>query len=132
MARLLCALVLAGVFAGPAVSATRPVAVIASPYPLVCGQATGLIKVAFTPTVRVPRTIARAAVTVNGRTPSSVKVGGRTVSVTVARKPGITCLSIVMGRLTIVFAPRAGLDVGTAGVAAVSHGTQVYKARISA
>ena len=131
MARVLCALVLAGVFAGTA-SAARPVTVTAPAYPLVCGQATGLIAVTFPAGVRLPRTIAPAAVAVNGRAASSVKVDGRTVSVTVARKPGVTCLSIVMGKLTIAFAAGARVDVGTARTAAVTHGARTYKARISA
>jgi hypothetical protein len=131
MARILCALVITGAIASPACAATaKRVTVTAQRYPLVCGQATGLIKVLFPAAVRVPRKIPAAAVTVNGRVASTVTVAGRTVSVIVPKKPGLTCLSIVLGKVTIKFAPRANLTVGTARTATVIH-VQSYAARVA-
>ena len=119
MARVFCALALGGIFAATAfAAAARTVTVTAQDYPLVCGQATGLVQVVFPASVRLPAAIEPSAVAVNRRAASSVSVHGRTVRVRVARKPGVTCLSVVLGKLTITFAPRARVDVGTARSAA--------------
>lgn len=132
MARIVCALALAGAFAGSVLAATStPTTVTVRDYPLVCGRATGLFEVVFPVAVTVPARIPAAAVTVNGRAASKVSVSGRTVSVTVPRRPGLTCLSIVMGKLTIAFAPRAHVVTHTARAAKVVRLPRTYAARLS-
>jgi hypothetical protein len=128
MARILCALA----FAGTAlVSGTHAVTVTAQGYPLVCGRVTGLVEVEFPKVVHLPRTIPPGAVTLNGRPASSVSIDGRSVTMIAARPPGVTCLSIVLGRLTIAFAPRAHVDVGTARTAIVVRAARTYRARVA-
>jgi hypothetical protein len=132
MARILCALALAGAFAGSALAATTaPIRVTVRDYPLVCGRATGLFKIVFPAAASVPARIPAAAVTVNGRVAAKVAVTGRTVSVTVPRRPGITCLSIVLGKLTITFAPRAHVVAHTARTAKVVRLPRTYAASVS-
>lgn len=132
MVRTLCALVLAGAFAATAVAATvRPVKVTVRGYPLVCGRPTGLLHVVLPATVGVPRAIPATAVTVNGIVASKVSVDGHTVSVTIPRRPGMTCLSIVLGRLTITFAPRAHVAMHGARTAKVVHLPRTYAATVS-
>jgi hypothetical protein len=132
MARVLCALALAGVLAGSALGATTaPVTVTVHRYPLVCGQATGLLKVVFPAAVRLPALIQPATVTVNERAVSAVSVSKHTVSVIVPRRKGVTCMSVVLGTLKIVFAPGAHVHAGTAKTAAVVRGTRAYAARVT-
>jgi hypothetical protein len=127
-------LALTGVLAGSAYAATAPkgtVTVTAKGYPLICGHATGLVKVVFPAAVALPKKIAPSAVTVNGHAASSVTIAKHTISVIVPRNPGITCLSIVMGKLTIAFAPRAHVERRTARTATVLRATQRFAARVT-
>jgi len=57
----------------------------------------------------MPRAIATASARVNGVTPASVVVGGRTVTVSLPVRHGVTCMSIIDGRMKIVLAQTAGL-----------------------
>jgi hypothetical protein len=108
------------------------VTVTATGFPLICGQVTGLLKVTFPPAAQLPRAIPPAAVRVNGRPASAVTVAKRTISVIVPRKPGLTCLSIVLGKVTIAFAPRAHVVPGTARKATVARAPRTYAARVAA
>ena len=133
MRRVLVALALLALLTGAAQAATAPsgtVTVTAGGFPLICGQVTGLLAVTFPAAARLPRTIAPAEVTVNGRAASSVKVAKHTVSVIVPRKPGITCFAMVLGKVSIVFAPRAHVEMRTARKATVLRTPKSYAARV--
>lgn len=124
-----------GLLAGSAVAAPAPrgtVTVTATGFPLICGQVSGLLKVTFPAAARLPRTIVPAAVTVNGRSATAVTVAKNAVTVTVPRKPGLTCMSIVLGKLTIAFAPRAHVEARTARNATVARASETYTARVAA
>ena len=124
-----------GLLAGSALAAPAPhgtVTVTTPGFPLICGRVTGLLKVTFPATARLPRTIPPSAVTVNGSRAAAVSIAKRAVTVTVPRKPGLTCMSIVLGKLTIAFAPRAHVVAGTARTASVARASQTYAARVAA
>jgi hypothetical protein len=77
---------------------------------LVCGQpGPGNAVVTLPEAAAVPASIRGGAVLVNGNHATAVSVSGHNVSVALPRRPGVTCLSIAPGTLTIVFTTRAGL-----------------------
>lgn len=134
--------VAAGVAAGaahatsPASSSARPVraTLTLGAYPLQCGRPRGSAVVTFPAAVTLPRTIAAAAVQVNGRPAARVSLSGRNVTVTAPLVPGITCMSITLGRLTVLF--TAGANIGNptsagAYTVTVRHGTQTYRAKLT-
>jgi hypothetical protein len=100
-------------------------------FPIVCGQARGVVTVAFPPAVRVPLDISPTAIRLNSTVPGRVVVSGRTVTIRLPLPKGIMCHSIVLAPLTIHFTGGAGLRVGTAKTAVVTHGAARYRARIS-
>jgi hypothetical protein len=97
----------------------QPVAVsLAMPTMTVCGQPRpGRVLVTFPNTAAPPRSIARAAVRVNGSTPARVAVAGDAVTLTLARPAGITCNVVARGMLKLVFTRAARLaNPTTAGI----------------
>jgi len=118
---------------GPAASSARPVTVTLRGVPLVCGKPRGSFVVTFPAAVDLPPTIAAAAVHVNGQTAAKVGVHGRDVTVTVQPQTGITCQSIVLGRVTLAFGTGAGIGAAKAGTYAVTvrQGTKRYKATLT-
>jgi len=104
---------------GPSVTATlsspkagaKPVALtLRMRLELVCGQpGPGDAVVTLPKAAAVPASIGDGAVLVNGKRATAVSVSGHNVSVALPRRPGVTCLSITPGTLTLVFTTRAGL-----------------------
>ncbi len=105
-----------------------------SAYPLRCGHPIGTAAIVFPAAVGVPRTISPAAVRINGVPAARIAVSGRTVSVAARQPSGVTCHSIALGPLTMLFTPQAGLQVAAkrATSATVKHGGRVYRARLVA
>ena len=80
------------------------------PTVLQCGRPRGGPVVLTLPrAAHVPRAIGLAAVTVNGKPPSTVAVKGRAVTVGLPVPHGIMCDSLVDGVLVIAIAPSAAL-----------------------
>ncbi len=80
------------------------------PTVLRCGRPTGGAIVLTLPRAAgVPRTIGTAAVTLNGMSPASVTVVGRSVTVSMPVVHGAICDSLVDGVLKLVIAPAAAL-----------------------
>jgi hypothetical protein len=94
-----------------AAAGARPVAVtVGLPAVLQCGRPMGgPVSVSLPRGERMPRAISKAAVRVNGMIPSNVAVDGRKVTVSLPVRRGITCMTIIDGRMKIVVAERAGL-----------------------
>jgi hypothetical protein len=80
------------------------------PAALQCGRPMGgPVSVTLPRGERMPHSIATATVRVNGVAPGSVSLVGRTVTVSPPVHRGVTCMSIVEGRMKIVLAQTAGL-----------------------
>jgi hypothetical protein len=100
---------------------------------LQCGRLMGSRTLAVTlpAKVKVPATVAPAAVTVGGKAASSVSVAGRAVTISLAPPRGMMCDSITTGLAKIVFLPAAGLGnpraPGTYTVR-VAHGNDAFAA----
>src|SRR5947209_7143412 len=75
---------------------------------------------------RVAPSISAASVRLHGAVPGRSVVVGRKVTITMPRTAGVACDSIALGPLTIRFA--AGLRIGTARAAVVTHGAQRFTA----
>ena len=104
-------------------------------YPLVCGRATGSLAVGLPAAVQPAQTIAPAEVRLNGRTAARVAVSGRQVTVTAAAPAGVTCHSIMLDTLTLVFARAATVSGSTKSYpVTVRRGGRTFRAtlRISA
>ena len=135
VALALAAVVAAGSAGGLAASG-RPVTatVVVRGYPLLCGKPRGAIAIAFPAALELPSTIAAGAVRMNGQPPAKVDVHGRTATVTAPLVAGVTCQSIILGRLTVVFGRAAGIDSsakpGTYAVT-VRQGVRRYKATLT-
>jgi hypothetical protein len=84
---------------------------------LQCGRPMGgPVSVTLPRGERMPRAIPSTAVRINGMTPASVTVSGRMVTVSLSVHHGVTCMSIVDGRMKIALAQGAGLgNPATAG-----------------
>jgi hypothetical protein len=76
---------------------------------LQCGRALGSVEVTFPAAAHVPRTIPARDVAVGGRPAGSVRVAGRTVTVTAPRPTGVICDSLAQGTMVVTFARAAGL-----------------------
>jgi hypothetical protein len=89
----------------------RSVAVtVQLPAVLQCGRPMGgPVSVSLPQGERMPRAIGTSAVRVNGITPASVTVSGRTVTETLPVRHGVTCMTLIDGRMKLVLAPAAGL-----------------------
>jgi hypothetical protein len=100
---------------------------------LQCGRLMGSRTLAVTlpAKVKVPATVAPAAVTVGGKAVSSVGVAGRAVTISLPPPRGMMCDSITTGLTKIVFLPAAGLGnpraPGTYAVRVV-HGADAFAA----
>lgn len=128
----------------PATSATlssakagvRPVALIVKVhYEMVCGDpGRGKAIVALPRAAFVPSRIATAAVLVNGKPTPAVDVSGHAVSITMPLpRPGVSCMSIGPGTLTLTITRAAGIgNPKTAGTYTirVSRDTRSFQARI--
>jgi len=103
------------VAAVPARAGARPVALtLKLHYEMVCGRpGKGPLVVTLPRGLRVPRTIGRTAVVLQGKPPASVHVAGRVVTVGVPVPTGISCYSITMGTLTTTFTRAARLGAPT-------------------
>ena len=79
-------------------------------YEMQCGwPGPGPLVVTFPAAERLPPTIARAHVLLNGRPAASATRSGHTVSVGVPARSGMTCMVIGLGKATIEFTHAAGL-----------------------
>ena len=98
-------------------------------FPLVCGRPLGIVKVVLPAAARLPHRIAGTSVRLNGTRALRVAVAGHTVSVTASLPKGITCHSIVAGRLTLVIGRAAGISLAPPRkrTVPVRHGAQVYR-----
>jgi len=113
-----------------AVAAASPaVHVAVSGFPIVCGEPRGSVTVVFPAPVRVAPSISPTTVRLNGTMPERIVVVGRKVTITPPRPAGVLCDSIALGPLTIRFS--AGLRIGAARAAIVTHGAQRFTARLS-
>jgi hypothetical protein len=102
-------------------------------YPLLCGKPRGSLVVTFPAAVDVPGTIAAGSVHVNGQAAAKVAVHGRNVTVAVPLPTGVTCQSITLGRVTLVFGTGAHIGSAKAGTYAVAvrQGARRYKATLT-
>lgn len=90
----------------------RPVAVtLKVHYEMVCGQpGPGTAIITFPRAAFVPPRIDRSAVLVNGKPTPSVTVAGHAIAVAMPpRGPGVSCLVIGPGTLTLTLKPAVGL-----------------------
>ncbi len=119
----------------PAEAVPPPVtaSVVVRGYPLLCGRPRGALTVAFPASVDVPKKLPLGTVRVNGLAAAKVTVDGRTVTVAAPLQTGVTCQSIVLGRVTLLFVPGAGLGSAKAGsyAVAVREGAHRYKATLT-
>lgn len=120
------------VSSAPTAAAAGSVTVAVPLYPLVCGRPTGSLSVEFPPSrVHLPRAIAPGAVTLNGAAVATIRVSGRTVSITLQPPKGATCHSIAAGKLQIAFAASSQVRLTHgATVATVRHARQLFHARV--
>ena len=107
--------------------------VVVRGYPLLCGNPRGALTVAFPASVDVPKKMPLGTVRVNGLAAAKVTVDGRTVTVTTPLQTGVTCQSIVLGRVTLLFVPGAGIGSAKGGTYAVTvrEGAHRYKATLT-
>ena len=121
--------------AAPAGAVQPPVraTVVVRGYPLLCGNARGALTVAFPASVDVPKKMPLGTVRVNGLAAAKVTIDGRTVTVAAPLQKGVTCQSIVLGRVTLLFVPGAGLGSAKRGSYAltVREGAHRYKATLT-
>jgi hypothetical protein len=86
-------------------------------YKMPCGSPGKTMTVLMPAGMKVPATIERHAVRVNGVPASSVATHGRSVSIGLAKKQWLTCDVLGMGTLSVVLGPKAGLaNPSTPGV----------------
>lgn len=80
-------------------------------YEMICGRpGTGTAVVTLPAAAAVPRRIAAAAVLVNGKPAPSVSVSGHDVTITMPpRRPGVTCMVVGPGTLTLTLTRAAGI-----------------------
>ena len=89
----------------------RPVALtLTLAFEMQCGYpGPGPVLIEFPRQQRLPATLTRSQVLVDGRSARSVGINGRTVSIGLAPLPRIICMEISMGRLAITFTAAADL-----------------------
>jgi hypothetical protein len=95
--------------AAPARAGARPAALtLTLSTELKCGRlGPGVVLVTLPAAVRVPSTLHRSRVRVNGRVPAAVKVTGHVVVLTEPPLKGLTCDVLAPGRLKVVFTRAA-------------------------
>ena len=99
------------VAASPSGAGVRPAALtLRLSYAMQCGYpGPGPVAVRLPAAERVPASIPRPAVLVDGKAPSAVRVAGHVVTVALPPRPQVMCDSIGPGTLTIAFTRAAGL-----------------------
>jgi hypothetical protein len=111
-------------------AAARPVAVeLRATISLQCSWPGPELDVVFPSAERLPKTIARAAVRVDGILPGAITRSGRTVSLSLAR-PQVLCDAIGPAAVRVTFTRAAGLgNPQRAGsyVITLGHGAQVAR-----
>ncbi len=97
--------------ATPDVAGAQPTALtLTLRFLMTCGRpGAGPIVVSLPAAEKVPRAIARSDVLVGGKPPLTARISGHTVTLTLPRSQGVTCLVIAPGTLTILFTRAAGL-----------------------
>jgi hypothetical protein len=107
--------------------------VVVRGYPLQCGNARGALTVVFPASVDVPTKMPLGTVRVNGLAAAKVTVDGRTVTVAAPVQHGVTCQSIVLGRVTLLFVRGAGLGAAKTGSYALTarEGAHRYEATLT-
>ena len=114
----------------------RPVALVVSLHTeLQCGKLRGnALALTFPAAARLPQTISASAIVVAGKRSSSVKVAGRTVSITMAPPTGMMCDSIAPGTAKILVSRAAQLgNPAAAGTyrLSVRYGTETLNAQLT-
>ncbi len=107
--------------------------VVVRGYPLQCGNPRGALTVVFPASVDVPTKMPLGTVRVNGLAATKVTIDGRTVTVGAPVQHGVTCQSIVLGRVTLLFVRGAGLGAAKTGSYALTarEGAHRYKATLT-
>jgi hypothetical protein len=120
----------------PATVGAKPVALtVKVHYEMVCGQpGIGTAVVTLPAAAEVPGRIDDTAVLVNGKPAPSVSVAGHDVTITMPRRhPGVTCMVMGPGTLTLTLTRAAGLanpkSAGTYTIR-VHRGTRSFQARV--
>lgn len=104
-------------------------------YEMVCGQpGVGTAVVTLPTAVAVPSRIAESAALVNGKPAAHVSVSHHAVTITMPpRRPGVTCMVMGPGTLTLTLTHAAGLanpkSAGTYTIR-VQRGTRSFQARV--
>jgi hypothetical protein len=114
----------------------RPVALVVSLHSeLQCGKLrSGSLALTFPAAARLPRTIGVAAIAVQGTRPASVRLAGRTLSITMPRPAGMICNVIGPGTAKIVVLRAAHLgNPATPGAykLGVHYGTETLEATLT-
>lgn len=114
----------------------RPVALVVSLHTeLQCGKLRGgSLALTFPAAARLPRTIAASAIAVQGVRPSSVRLVRRTLSITMPRPAGMTCMVIGPGTAKILVSRAAQVgNPATAGAykLGVHYGMQTLEATLT-
>jgi hypothetical protein len=129
-----------GDFASAALSSpkagTKPVSLaVALHTELQCGKLrAGTLSLTFPDGFALPSTVGPSAVLVNGVNPSKVKLTGRTLSITMPLRTGITCMVIAPGTAKILVTKAAQLgNPGSAGayMLGVRYKTELLKAKLT-
>ncbi|MGD0714222.1 MAG: hypothetical protein ABSB24_08575 [Gaiellaceae bacterium] len=97
--------------AAPTTAGARPVALtLKLRYEMQCGRpGPGPLVVSLPAAERVPHTIVRGSVLVDGKPPASASVTGHVIVLTLPPQRGVICMVIGPGTLTAVFTRAAGL-----------------------
>jgi hypothetical protein len=113
----------------------RPVALVVSLHTeLQCGKLRrNALALVFPAAARLPRTMSASEIAVDGKRPRSVKLTGRTLSITIAPPTGVMCNVIAPGTAKILVSRAAQLgNPAAAGTykLAVRYGTQTLTAQL--
>jgi hypothetical protein len=114
----------------------RPVALVVSLHTeLQCGKLRARsLALTFPAAARLPRTIATSAIAVQGVRPSSVRIAGRTLSISMPPPAGMTCMVIGPGTAKIVVLRAAHLGNPVAAGAyklGVHYGTETLETTLA-
>lgn len=126
----------AGATLSSAHAGARPVALVVSLHTeLQCGKLRGgSLALTFPAAARLPRTVAPSAISVQGVRPSSVRLANRTLSITMPRPVGMTCMVIGPGIAKILVTRAAQLGNPAAAGAytlSVRSGTETFEATLT-
>jgi hypothetical protein len=114
----------------------RPVALVVSLHTeLQCGKLRGgALAVTFPAAARLPRTMSASAIAVDGKQPISVKLAGRTLSITMSPPTGVICDVIAEGTAKILVTRDAKLGnppvAGTYKLV-VHYRTETFQAKLT-